>query len=117
MKKTTQTKVVLEIEAQDLVKRFVECQCDIVKDTVEIEDIITVMEDFKGVLQLMVEGKWTVVFREGWTMVVLPDAESEYVENFFTDKRQKFLSSAETLELRITQGDKSWIVPEDDICF
>lgn len=117
MKIITQTRAIIEVQAQDLINLFVECSMDNMRcvsggDGTDAEDLLPMLKSFTNDLQKMVDGDWAGVFRDGLAPLLLSDEALEFIDNHFHKD-----SSRDNIEIRVIKGDTTYTVKGKDINF
>ena len=116
----TITKYVIEIDQAQAIKRLISNFMGALQDN--IDDVEYFMMDLSRIHEILQEientGRMENVFKDGYTMMVLPDEDMENVENFFRRTKDGADDNQE-LEIHIMNdlGIKMETIPQRHIMY
>lgn len=111
MKTTTTTIHTLKIDYIKALKRFVECNNDIILDLVIdcTEEICTHLQNYTDAMKNFRDYKIKNVCGDGYTMMLLNDEEMDFVDSFFARDPEN-----EDIQIKVVrEGDVVEIISSD----
>jgi hypothetical protein len=100
---TTTKRHIIKLEQDEAKRNLISSFIDLLHDDCRDEEVDMVESDINRLtdcLQMINKGNFKEVFKEGYTMMILPPAEFKYVEDFFREH-----SNNDELNIILTNKD------------
>jgi hypothetical protein len=112
---TTHTLVLISEDLKDnLIKNFLDVINGYVGED-DLESLKSTASTFNACLNHIIDNKWSRLFNEGYTAMLLAPQEFDYIDNYFLVKKKQQHNKKLKLKIESLLNEKTFFVCEEDI--